>query len=612
MKPLIIFFLFISLSSISLQAQNSFKIINKPYIHQQIGCDAFDGFQVGNYIYLIEDNLIVVVDVSNPVDMKMVTGIEVEASHHGHGVLNEKYLTMGRKCINISNPRKPFTENCNQKKQTPSVYYKSNKKGLSVQCKVERGFETIAYLPLPEVEVIIDRHGTHLFQINENLLAVFFDNLHFIDVSAPEDPKIVATYTYNIPNAPRTVVRATEMYDKNTLCVFTNCGIDFIDIEDLENPMLKGHYLFDYADDWSIYKNIKINKKQQRINYVKLASGAEGYETAYIMTLKHQDFQAFEEETIFYTTNGYATQYVQPLQENQRYSFYIQLDQLIAVDNYYGKVIGRLALGNRLSGFDINEHYAFACGRNGFDSKFIVYQNNGQGHLELLNVIRDDYQNACISVSDSLLAIGSMGIGGTFEGFDFQIYDLLNILSPTIIFNSKPSSYQKPNSVLAYRSITLKNGFLITDAQGFYHTRGHWFIVYDLTLPQSPQIVYKVPCEAGYNYFQFDNTDFWIGLRHPHKNRTVHLAYPIFKNNKVEILQSEYQNFEAMTKDSTIENSVRKAVKKLYDWNALPTPKEDEFPYLSFTVHKGYVYELQRYKGMRIYKVEEYYNRFLH
>ncbi len=608
MKTLTTILLLIFLPSI--QAQNSFKIVNKPYVHQQVGCDATDGFQVGDYVYLMESGLIVAVDISNPADMEMVAGIEVETSHHGYGVLNEQYLTIGGMCINISNPRELFIETCTPKKETSTVSYKLNKEGLSVQCKVERGVETVAYLPLPEVEVTINRYGTRFFEINENLLALFYDNLHFIDVSSPEDPQIVGTYTYNIPNAPRTSVSGMQVYDRNTLCVFTGCGIDFIDFQDMEKPKLKGHYLFDMPYNGFNYPNISINIKQGNIIYAQIEGGAEGYCTGKITTLRHQKFQEFEEETIFQIQNGYEIHYLQPLRENQQYSFFIQLDRLIAIDNHIGKVAGELALGNRLLDFDMNDDYVFACGRNEFDSKMVVYQNNGNGKLAYLNVIRDDYRNSCIAVNDDLLVIGG-GSFGSNEGFDFQVYDLLNVLNPEFIFNSKPEKYNEKYPPLAHNSITLKNDFLIADVSGYYEARGkHEFNIYDLSNPKKNQLTHQIPCKAYYQFFQFDDTDFWLAYRDSPKTKTVHLTYPILKNGIVEVLQLEYESFEAITKDSKIEGSVREAVKMLYDWNALPKPNSDGFLYKRLSVHKGYVYELQKNKGLRVYKVEEYGRRF--
>jgi len=595
----------------SIQAQNSFKIVNKPYVHQQVGCDATSGVQIGDYVYLVEDNTVVVMDVSNPTDMQMIAGIDVK-NRYGLKLLNEEYLLARRYSrINISNPRKPFIEETVRHAiETSTVSYELGRKGLSIQCKVGRDEQTAAYLPLSKMEVIAGKNGGLLSQINGNLLAVFHNNLHFIDVSSSEDPQIVGTYTYNIPNAPRTSVSAMQVYDQNTLCIFTDCGIDFIDFQDVGKPKLKGRYLFDIEYSWYHYENIVVNTKQQHVIYVQVEDGAEGYAVGEIKRLKHLNFQNFEEKTIFQTKNGYGIELIKPLENNQRYSFYLQLDKLIAVDNHYGKLAGELTLGNRLLDFDIGENYVFACGRNAFDSKMVVYQNNGNGDLTYLNVIRDDYRNTCITANDNLLIIGGNGIGDGFDGFHFQIYDLLNVLNPILLYNSQTTFEAKKTPLTAFNSLSLKDDFLVANAHDYSKKQGNVFNTYDLSNPIQPQLTNQIPCKAYYQFFQFDETDFWLAYRDSPKAQTVHLAYPILKNGIAEVLQLEYENFEAMTKDSNIEASVREAVKMLYDWKALPKPNSDGFLYKKLSVHKGYAYELPKNKGIRIYKIEEYGKRF--
>ena len=436
----------------AIKAQYNFPIENRPEIYHHIGFDANMVYLVNEHLYAVsagDEKLLTVFDVGYTKSIQVLKKIKIKND------VNTAICSLATLLGDTISAESYLYESCNRIFKTPKNKLFHIQKKENVVSFLEEG-KAISSLELPD-KVGVRRKYLQTITLNNRYIAMLYDNLYLVDAYDICEPKIVGKYSFDeieevSANRQAGYTILMKRSQKQTVFISTKRHYFWIDVSDVEKPILKAKYA---AEEYWVPEIVIENENLDTVFINQVAAGGEGYSEQKLMMLVRNNASKEWKKRIIHEAFGSDIEIINNVgkTKNDKYlyfhdfnGFYIFNKQKAIIENVLYKT------STRRNDFVVLDDIVAVCGRNEFNDKINLFQNNGDASLNFVSNMSEEMRKkhsycSVLTVKDNLMCLGGGHLGDGADAHGLTIFNIDNLSSPKYLFDGN-----KQKEVLPYRS----------------------------------------------------------------------------------------------------------------------------------------------------------------
>ncbi|MGB1204470.1 MAG: hypothetical protein ACPG5B_02420 [Chitinophagales bacterium] len=598
-----------------LKAQYNFPIENRPEIHHHIGFDASAVYLINEHLYAVsdgEEKLLTVFDVSYPKSIQVLKKIAVKddarsavcslATLLGDTIRENSYLH--RNCSpSVGRGNEVFKD---------APFYVTVRENV-VEFREEH--KVISSLQLPAKMISRTKNATKLI-VNNRYIAVLCNNLYLIDAYDVCELKIVGKYSFDeieATNARKLFsdISIMKKVNEQTLFVNTKKQYFWIDISNAKQPVLKTKYA---AKEHWIPEKIIENESMDKIFINEVAEAAEGYSEQKLIMLERGKPNKEWKESIIHETFGSDIVIVNNVgkTKNEKHLYFHDFNALYIFNKQTATVENVLyKTSTYRTDFVVLDDIVAVCGRNEFNDKINLFQNNGDASLNFVANMSGELRKkrtncGLIAVKDNLMCIGGVNLGDGFDGGGLTVFNIDALTSPKYLFDGN-----KQKEVLPYRSYLTLSFYeqqLVASTTN-YDEEGYFWTIYNLENPEMPKEISrkKQKIQRPYRHFRVEEEDIYYAIKYENSFETklieLYVAYPSLHENEVVVNEFTYRLSEENHGLTTYETEILKKLQLILSIDKETQKVSYKYGEGKYNLKNGFLYKLTASAGIEVYKM---------